>query len=181
RNRHVATGLTAENASWAWTTLYQANWHPLTWLSLQLDATLSKTPDNKLDPHVFHRTSILLHAANAALLFFALGALTGCRWRSALVAGLVALHPLRGEAVGWGRERKGVLSLFFGLLALWAYAGYARNRSVGRYLTVAGLLALSLLAKPTLVTLPCLFLVLDWWPLLRTRLAADERPLGAGG
>jgi tetratricopeptide (TPR) repeat protein len=179
RNRHVATGLTAENAGWAWTTFYQSNWHPLTWLSLQLDASLAKTPDNKLDPHVFHRTSILLHAANAALLFFALRALTGCRWRSAVVAGLFALHPLRVESVAWVSERKDVLSLFFGLLALWAYAGYVRNRSAGRYLAVAALLALSLLSKPTLVTLPCLLLVLDWWPLLRTRLAAEGLPATA--
>jgi tetratricopeptide (TPR) repeat protein len=177
RNRHVATGLTAENAGWAWTTLYQSNWHPLTWLSLQLDASLSKAPDGKLDPHVFHRTSILLHAANAALLFFALQALTCCRWQSAVVAGLFALHPLRVESVAWISERKDVLSLFFGFLALWAYAGYARKSSAGRYLAVVGLLALSLLSKPTLVTLPCLFLVLDWWPLGRARNAGDWRRL----
>jgi tetratricopeptide (TPR) repeat protein len=177
KNRHVATGLTAENVHWSWTTFEQANWHPLTWLSLQVDASLSKTAQGQLDPHAFHRTNILFHAANAALLFFALLALTGCRWRSAMVAGLFAVHPLRVESVAWVSERKDVLSLFFGLLALWAYAGYARKRTAGRYLAVAGLLALSLLAKPTLVTLPCLFLVLDWWPLGRARTPADWRRL----
>jgi tetratricopeptide (TPR) repeat protein len=179
RNRHVATGFTAENVSWAWATFYQANWHPLTWLSLQLDASLPRARLGQLDPHVFHRTSVLLHAASAAILFFALRALTGCRWRSAVVAGLFALHPLRVESVAWVSERKDVLSLFFGLLALWAYAGYARKRTAGRYLAVAALLALSLLSKPTLVTLPCLLLVLDWWPLQRGQMPADWRRLAA--
>jgi tetratricopeptide (TPR) repeat protein len=177
KNRNVATGLTTENVRWAWTSFEQANWHPLTWLSLQLDAGLSRTPQGLLDPHVFHRTSIFLHAANAALLFFALQALTGCRWRSAVVAGLFAVHPLRVESVVWVSERKDVLSIFFGLLALWAYAGYARRPSVLRYAGVPAAFALSLLAKPTLVTLPCLLLVLDWWPLGRARTPADWRRL----
>src|SRR5262249_51241886 len=111
-------------------------------------------------------------------------ALTGSLWRSALVAVLFALHPLRAESVVWISERKDVLSVFFGFLALWAYAGYARQPSLSRYLTVAVALTLSLLAKPTLVTLPCLLLVLDWWPLGRAAtpgawrwLAAEKFPL----
>jgi tetratricopeptide (TPR) repeat protein len=175
-NRHVLTGLAAANARWAFTTFDAANWHPLTWLSLQADAALFG-----VRPWSFHRTNVLLHAANAALVFLALRALTGAFWRSAVVALLFAVHPLRVESVAWVSERKDVLSACFGLLALWAYAGYARSPSAGRYLAVAGALALSLLAKPMLVTLPCLLLVLDWWPLRRAgsrrRLAAEKLPL----
>jgi protein O-mannosyl-transferase len=168
KNPRVNTGLTAENAAWAWGfSFHQSNWHPLTWLSLQLDASLWRNADGRPNPLGFHLTSVLLHAANAALLFFALQALTGARWRSAAVAALFAVHPLRVESVVWVSERKDVLSIFFGLLALWAYARYARRGGLGRYSAVAALLALSLLSKPTLVTLPFLMLVLDWWPLER--------------
>ncbi len=162
RNAHVTSGLSAAGTRWAFTTFDVFNWHPLTWLSLQLDATLFGT-----NARGFHLTNVLLHAANAAVLFLALRSLTGVFWRSAAVALLFAVHPLRVESVAWVAERKDVLSLFFGLLALWAYAAYARRPSAGRYLAVAGLFTLSLLAKPMLVTLPCLFLVLDWWPLRR--------------
>jgi tetratricopeptide (TPR) repeat protein len=148
------------------------NWHPLTWLSLELDASLWG-----LDPRGFHLTNVLLHAANAALAFLALRSLTGAFWRSAAVALLFAVHPLRTEAVAWVSERKGVLSALFGLLALWTYAGYARSPGAGRYLLVVVALALSLMAKPALVTFPCLALLMDWWPLGRARTAADWRRL----
>jgi tetratricopeptide (TPR) repeat protein len=120
----------------------------------------------------------LLHAANAALLFLALRGLTGAFRRSAAVALLFAVHPLRVESVAWVAERKDVLSACFGLLALWAYAGYARRPSALRYGAVLAAFVLSLLAKPMLVTLPCLFLVLDWWPLRRAA-TADEPPAKA--
>jgi tetratricopeptide (TPR) repeat protein len=181
RNPQVTAGLSAAGARWAFSTFHAANWHPLTWLSLQLDATLWGA-----EPFGFHLTSVLLHAANAALLFLALRALTGAYWRSAAVALLFAVHPLRVESVAWVSERKDVLSTLFGFLALWAYAGYAKAPSVPRYLLVGVALALSLLAKPMLVTLPCLLLVLDWWPLARTRvqlpvgLAPPEAPGLAG-
>jgi tetratricopeptide (TPR) repeat protein len=161
-NRHVVSGVNFDNFCWAWT-FYASNWHPLTWLSLQLDASLfGKAPAG------YHAENVALHAASAVVLFLALRALTGAAWRSGIVAALFAWHPLRVESVVWVAERKDVLSIFFGLLSLWAYAGYARRRSLGLYLAVAVSLTLSLLAKPTLVTLPCLMLVLDWWPLNRS-------------
>jgi tetratricopeptide (TPR) repeat protein len=166
-NPRVRAGLSAEDVRWAFTAFHTYNWHPLTWLSLQLDATLWKTPDGGPDPRGFHLTNLLLHAANAGLLFLALRSLTGAFWRSLAVAALFAVHPLRAESVVWVAERKDVLSTFFGLLALWAYAVYARQPSLVRYLLVAVPFALSLLCKPMLVTLPFLLLVLDWWPLGR--------------
>jgi tetratricopeptide (TPR) repeat protein len=179
RNEHVLHGLSAENVRWAFTTYQAANWHPLTWLSLQLDASLWDA-----GPMGFHGTSVFLHGLNAALLFLALQALTGAYWRSAVVALLFALHPLRVESVAWISERKDVLSTCFGLLALLAYAGYARVPNAMRYLTVFVALALSLLCKPMLVTLPFLLLLLDWWPLARglsrrdwLRLTIEKVPL----
>jgi tetratricopeptide (TPR) repeat protein len=175
RNGQVTAGLSPARVGWAFTTFKNGNWHPLTWLSLQLDATLWHLPNGKPNPLGFHLTSVLLHAANAALLFLALRALTGADWRSAAVALLFAVHPLRVESVAWVTERKDVLSTFFGLLALWAYAAYVAAPSTRRYLALAGLFALSLLSKPMLVTLPCLLLVLDWWPLGRLQ-AGNWRP-----
>ncbi len=171
QNPHVRAGLTPEGTLWAFS-FHESNWHPLTWLSLQLDASLGGA-----DPRGFHRTNVLLHGANAALLFLALRALTGAFWRSAAVALLFAVHPLRVESVAWVSERKDVLSALFGLLALGAYAHYVHAPALGRYLAVLGLFALSLLAKPMLVTLPCLLLVLDWWPLRRIREPGSWRGL----
>jgi tetratricopeptide (TPR) repeat protein len=186
RNVYVTRGLSPEGARWAFTTFSVSNWHPLTWLSLQLDATHWAGADGKPEPWRFHLTNVLLHAANAALLSLALRSLTGAYWRSAAVALLFAVHPLRAESVAWVSERKDVLSASFGLLALWAYAGYASAPSIPRYVAVLSLFGLSLLAKPMLVTLPCLLLVLDWWPLGRARalkdwgqLAAEKLPLVA--
>jgi tetratricopeptide (TPR) repeat protein len=179
RNPHVRSGLTADNAAWAWTTGHASNWHPLTWMSLQLDATVWGD-----GPLGFHVTNLALHAANAVLLYVVLRVLTGARVRSAFVAALFAVHPLRVESVVWVTERKDVLSTFFGLLALFAYARHVAAPSAGRYLTVALCLALSLLSKPMLVTLPFLLLVLDWWPLRRAaspgvwpRLVLEKVPL----
>jgi protein O-mannosyl-transferase len=171
--QQVLAGLTMDGARWAFTTFDTGNWHPLTWLSLQLDASLWKTPQGGLDPRGFHLTNVLLHAANAALLFLALRTLSGAFWRSAATALLFAVHPLRVESVAWIAERKDVLSVFFGLLALWAYAVYARTPSVRSYLAMALAFALSLMCKPMLVTLPCLLVVLDWWPLGRARTGRD--------
>jgi Flp pilus assembly protein TadD len=166
-NPHVNTGLFGENIAWAFTAFHSANWHPLTWLSLQLDATIAKAIAGELDPRGFHAVNVLLHAANAVVLYYTLRDLTGSRWRTAVVAALFALHPLRVESVAWVSERKDVLSVLFGLLALRIYPGYARHHTRLRMAGVAGCLALSLLAKPMLVTLPCLLLVMDWWPLGR--------------
>jgi Flp pilus assembly protein TadD len=161
-NPHVLAGLGAGGLRWAFATLRTGNWHPLTWLSLQLDATLFG-----LAAPGFHLTNVLLHVANAVLLFAALRRLTGALWCSLAVAALFALHPLHVESVAWVSERKDVLSTFFGLLALLAYAAYARDPRPRRYLPVALAFALSLLAKPMLVTLPFVLLLLDYWPLGR--------------
>jgi tetratricopeptide (TPR) repeat protein len=162
-NPHVQTGLTAGNIRWAFTTFDSGNWHPLTWLSLQLDAQLY----GGQNAGAFHRTNVLFHAANTLLLFLFLVRLTGARGRSAVVAGLFALHPLHVESVAWIAERKDVLSTFFWFLALPAYLFYLKRPSVLRYLPLLLALGLGLLAKPMLVTLPCVLLLFDYWPLHR--------------
>ena len=183
-NPHVKTGLTTANVAWAFTTGHTSNWHPLTWLSLMLDAELSGP-----GPAGPHFTNLLFHTANTVLLFLLLRSLTAAVWRSALVAALFALHPLHVESVAWVAERKDVLSTLFGLLSLWAYASYARRAAsngkrpadvepppspahfMPRALLFYGLslllFALGLMSKPMLVTLPLVMLLLDWWPLKR--------------
>jgi Flp pilus assembly protein TadD len=185
---HVRTGLTAGNVWWALTTGYFCNWHPVTWLSYQLDATVFGGPDRVDSAPVagFRLTNLVLHAANAALLFWLLRDMTGATWRAAAVAALWAWHPLRVESVVWVSERKDVLSTLFLLLAVAAYVRYARGPTAGRYLLVAALLAAGLMAKSMLVTLPCGLLLLDYWPLGRAtgpgrvgagRLVAEKVPL----
>lgn len=161
-NPHVHGGLRPEGVSWALTTYHHFNWHPLTWLSLQLDHQLYG-----LSPRGYHATNVLLHAANAVLLFLFLRRTTGAPWPSAAVAGLFALHPLHAESVAWVTERKDVLSTFFWFLTLIAYARYAERPGVGRYLAALACFALGLASKPMLVTVPCLLLLLDQWPLRR--------------
>jgi tetratricopeptide (TPR) repeat protein len=165
QNRHVQEGLSAAGVRWAFTTFECDNWHPLTWLSLQLDATLY----GGMNAGGFHVTNVILHVANTLLLFGVLAGMTGAVWRSAVVAALFALHPLHVESVAWVSERKDVLSTLFGMLTLAAYLGYVRRPGVGRYLLVVLALALSLMSKPMLVTLPCVLLLLDYWPLRRWR------------
>jgi Flp pilus assembly protein TadD len=162
RNPWVQRGLTAESLRWAWTTGYAANWHPLTWMSHMLDEELWGG-----EPRGHHLTSLVLHAVNALLLFWVLERMTGDRGRSSVVAALFAVHPLHVESVAWVAERKDVLSTTFWMLALLAYAGYVRRGGTLRYLVVAALLALGLAAKPMLVTLPIVLLLLDPWPLRR--------------
>jgi tetratricopeptide (TPR) repeat protein len=168
-NPHVQAGLSWAGWVWAWTTTEVSNWHPLTWLSLQLDAQLYGER-----AWGFHLTSVLLHAANTVLLFWVLARMTGAVWRAAVVAALFGLHPLHVESVAWVAERKDVLSTLFGLLALGAYVRYADWPALGRNFGVVILFALSLLAKPMLVTLPCLLVLLDYWPLGRLRWPATS-------
>jgi tetratricopeptide (TPR) repeat protein len=146
----------------AFTTIHAGYWIPLTWISYQLDYALSGP-----SPGGFHRTNLLLHAANGLLLFLLLCRLTRATLASGFVAALFALHPLQVESVAWVTERKDVLSTLFGLLALHAYVAYVERPVVSRYLLVVVWFALSLLAKPMLVTLPCVLLLLDYWPLQR--------------
>lgn len=163
QNPEVTGGLTGHGITWAFTHIYASNWHPLTWLSHMLDCQLYG-----LNPGWHHLTSVLLHAATAILLFLALQRMTAAPWPSAFVAAVFAVHPLRVESVAWISERKDVLSGLFFMLTLAAYVRYARNPfSLGRYLTVALCFGLGLLAKPMLVTLPFVLLLLDYWPLRR--------------
>jgi tetratricopeptide (TPR) repeat protein len=161
-NPMVQRGLRLESIAWAFRTELMGSWHPLTWLSHLLAVELFG-----LAPAGHHALNALLHAANSALLFLVLRALTGARWRSALVAALFGAHPLHVESVAWVAERKDVLSTFFGLLALGAWTRFVRSPGTGRYLVAAALFAASLMSKPMLVTLPVLLLLLDYWPLAR--------------
>ena len=171
-NEQVLGGLTLEGLRWAATTDHASNWHPLTWLSHMLDVEMHGT-----DAAGHHLTNVLLHALNTLLLFTGLSRLTGSVWRSALVAGWFAVHPLHVESVAWVSERKDLLSSTFGLLAIGVWARYARNPRRATYLLVAALMGASLLAKPTLVTFPVLLLLLDVWPLRRLDLAATATTL----
>ena len=161
-NPYVREGVTTAGTKWAVTAQRSSNWHPLTWLSHMLDCQLYH-----LKPGGHHLTSVLLHAVAAVLLFLALRGMTGALWPSAWVAAVFAIHPLRVESVAWVAERKDVLSGLFFMLTLWFYAGYARRPAWGRYLLVVASFALGLTAKPMLVTLPFVLILLDYWPLRR--------------
>ena len=163
-NRRVQSGLTVKGFIWAFTTFHASNWHPLTWLSHMLDCELYG-----LNPMGHHWTGLQIHIANTLLLFFILQYMTGALWRSAFVAALFALHPLHVESIAWVAERKDVLSTFFGMLALLAYCRYAKQPSLAGYLLIILFLSMGLMAKPMLVTLPFLLLLLDFWPLERLR------------
>ncbi|MGA9354925.1 MAG: tetratricopeptide repeat protein [Terriglobales bacterium] len=182
QNPEVRGGLTWHSVAWAFTTTRATNWHPLTWLSHELDCQLFG-----LNPAGPHLVSVLLHAVNAAILFWLLAAVTGMLWRSLMVAALFAIHPINVESVAWIAERKNVLSMLFFLLALGAYGWYAkkrdaknpdaqnpgaqnpgtRNQTIIGYLTVTILYALALMAKPQVITFPFALLLLDYWPLQR--------------
>jgi tetratricopeptide (TPR) repeat protein len=170
-NARVRAGLTPDGARWAFTTTHAGNWHPLTWLSHMLDVQLFG-----LDAGRHHLAGAALHALNAALLLLVLAAATGALAPAALAAALFAVHPLRVPSVAWAAERKDVLSALFFLLALAAYLAHARRPGARRLAAAVALFALGLLAKPMLVTLPLLLLVLDAWPLGRARGAGGSGP-----
>jgi Flp pilus assembly protein TadD len=162
-NPLLTSGVSAEGVVRALTESHHCNWCPLTWWSYMLDYQLCG-----LKPWGYHLTNVLLHAASAMLLFLVLREMTGRFWPSALVAALFAVHPLRAESVAWVAERKDVLSGLFFMLTLGAYVRYARHRfSLVRYLTMMACFVLGLMAKPMLVTLPFVLLLLDYWPLGR--------------
>jgi tetratricopeptide (TPR) repeat protein len=162
QNTVMQEGLSPRTAAWAWTAAVSAQWYPLTLLSHLLDVSLFG-----LNPAGHHATSVLIHSVNAGLLYLALGRLTGQRGAAMAVSLLFALHPLRVESVAWISERKDVLSGFFWMLALLAYARYARRPSAGRYAPLFIAAAAGLLCKPMAVTLPFVLLLLDGWPLGR--------------
>ncbi len=172
RNDPVGAGLTWAGLRWAFTTVYAANWHPLTWLSHMADVSAFG-----LNPAGHHATSLLLHVVATLLLFGALHSLTTDSWRSAFVAALFAVHPAHVESVAWVAERKDLLSAVFWFATMWAYGSWARRRGVGRYLIVLGLFAAGLMSKPMLVSLPVVLLLLDDWPLSRYGGGAAPRVL----
>jgi Flp pilus assembly protein TadD len=161
-NPIVQRGLTADGFSWAFFTRHASNWHPLTWLSHMLDCQLWG-----MNAGGHHLTNLLLHVANTLLLFVVLRRMTGAFWQCAVVSALFAWHPLHVESVAWVAERKDVLSGFFGLLTLLSYACWVEKPSRPRYWLALILFALGLMSKPMLVTLPCVLLLLDYWPLKR--------------
>jgi Flp pilus assembly protein TadD len=161
-NSRIKTGFTTENLKWAFTTGYQATWQPLTWLSYMPEWRIYGA-----NPFGYHLTNLLLHLANVLLLFLVLNRMTGSLWRSGFVAALFGIHPLRVESVAWVAERKDVLSGLFWMLTMWAYVRYTERTTLRRYMLVAVFLALGLMAKPMLVTLPFALLLLDYWPLNR--------------
>ncbi len=162
KNPYVQAGLTHKSIAWAFTTTTTANWMPLTWLSVMLDSQIFGHSSA-----TFHLMNLFYHVLNVLLLFMVLRKMTGTLWRSAFVAAVFALHPLRVESVAWVAERKDVLSGLFWMLTMLAYVRYAQRPVIRRYLLVTLTLSLGLLAKPMLVTLPCVLLLLDYWPLSR--------------
>ena len=174
-NQHVRGGLSGEGTAWAITAFHSGNWHPLTWLSHMLDCQVYN-----LKPAGHHLTSVLLHAMATVFLFLAFQRMTGAVWPSSWVAAVFAIHPLRVESVAWVAERKDVLSGLFFTLTIWFYARYAeRPTSWSRYLLGLASFAMGLTAKPILVTLPFVLLLLDYWPLGRMGVGEKERK-GAG-
>jgi Flp pilus assembly protein TadD len=169
-NAHVSTGFTWPNIAWAFSTGY-LYWHPVTWLSHMLDVQLYG-----LNAGSHHVTSVLLHTASTVLLFLLLYRMTGALGRSAFVAGLFAIHPLRVESVAWVAERKDVLSTLFWILTVWAYFWYVRHPRLSRYLLVALVFALALMSKPMVVTLPFVLLLLDFWPFGRAKFESALAP-----
>ena len=165
-NPHVRGGVNWAGVVWAFTTGHAANWHPVTWLSHMLDVELFG-----LNPGAHHLVNVALHVGGSLLLLLVLVRLTGDEWRSGCVAAIFALHPLHVESVAWVAERKDVLSGVLWMLTLWAYASYAAGPTRVRMLRVAGVFGLGLMAKPMLVTLPAVLLLLDLWPLKRWRWA----------
>jgi len=170
-NPHVQSGLSLKGIAWAFTTTHASNWHPLTWLSHMLDVQLFG-----LKPGWHHLVNVFFHIVNTVLLFLVFNRMTRALWPSAFVAALFALHPLHVESVAWVSERKDVLSTFFWMLTMGAYAFYVEKPDTKKYLLTLGVFALGLMAKPMLVTLPFVLLLLDYWPLNRF-----QTPIPAGG
>ncbi|MGZ5568069.1 MAG: tetratricopeptide repeat protein [Limisphaerales bacterium] len=170
-NAHVQAGLTWDSIKWAFSlkTEVARNWHPLTMLTHMLDCQLFG-----LKAGMHHLVTLLYHVANTLLLFFLLRKMTGAMWRSAIVAMLFALHPLHVESVAWTAERKDVLSTLFWLLVMWTYVDYARTGSKTKYILTFVFLALGLMSKPMLVTMPFVLLLMDYWPLRRFAFARSN-------
>jgi len=163
-NSHVREGLSGKNILWAFRAVDAGFWHPLTWLSLMADYQVYR-----LNPSGYHWTNLLLHLASSVLIFLVLRFMTGAFWRSALAAVLFAVHPLNVEPVAWVAARKDVLSALFWILTIGAYGFYAKRPGTGRYAAMLAMFILGLMAKPTLVTIPLILLLMDFWPLARLK------------
>jgi Flp pilus assembly protein TadD len=161
-NPRVNSGLSAENVRWAFTTGHAANWHPITWISHQLDVSLFG-----MDAGAHHAVSMVWHAVNALLLFALVRMLTGSTWKSFFVAAFFAVHPTRVESVAWVAERKDLLSTFFWFASTWAWVKWIRQPAAKWFLAALVLLACGLMSKPMLVTVPLTWLLLEHWPLAR--------------
>jgi Tfp pilus assembly protein PilF len=170
-NPNIQSGITAKSAAWAFTAGYQSNWHPLTWLSHMLDIELFG-----LNPLGHHLHNVALHTASTVLLFLILLNMTGALWPSVFAAMAFGIHPLRVESVAWASERKDTLSMLFFMLTAAAYIYYARKGGILRYGLVVLCFGLGLMAKPMLVTVPLILLILDWWPLNRIQYPAAKLP-----
>jgi len=177
-NRYVKHGMTIEGVRWAFCTSEACFWHPLVWLSYMIDTELFRGY-----PFGYHLTNLLLHIANTLVLFAFLNRATGALWKSAFVAALFALHPLHVESVAWAAQRKDTLSTLFWMLTMWMYVRYGqcsvdRGKPVSSlYFGVLGLFTLGLMAKPMLVTLPFVLLLMDFWPLGRMKpMVSDTNP-----
>ena len=175
-NANITGGISWHSLRWALTTGYLFYWHPATWLSHLVDVELFG-----LRAGGHHMTSLLLHVASTVVLFGFLRRTTGTLWRSALVAALFAVHPLHVESVAWIAERKDVLSTFFLMLTLWMYAAYVEKRTAGRYVAVLVCFAAGLMAKPMLVMLPVVLLLLDIWPFGRIVVRTGRRETATDG
>jgi len=165
-NQHIRSGLTSRSIAWSFSfsDKDKTYWHPLTWMSHVLDCQLYG-----LNPGMHHLTSVILHIANSILLFLVFKRMTGALWKSAFIAAMFSLHPLNVDSVAWIAERKNVLSTFFWMLTMLTYVFYAEQPKAYRYLLILLAFAFGLLAKPMLVTLPFVLLLLDYWPLGRFR------------
>jgi Tfp pilus assembly protein PilF len=171
-NSEVKAGLNFRSIHWAFHSFEQGNWHPLTWMSHMLDCQLFG-----VNPAGHHLVNAVIHALNTVLVFWLLRRMTGRLWPSALVAALFGWHPLHVESVAWASERKDVLSAFFWLLTMLAYAAYVKRPRASVYILALALFAGALMSKPMAVTLPFVLLLLDFWPLNRWMpLPTENRP-----
>lgn len=182
-NPYVLLGFRPDTVRWAFTAVYEGNWMPMVWLSYMADTGIARglaAHGISLGPGgfgVFHLSNVAQHLLSSILLFFIFLRMTGSRWRSALVATIFAIHPLHVESVAWVAERKDTLSALFWMLTMLAYLNYVRRPGLGRYVLVAVSLALGLMAKSMLVTLPAILLLMDFWPLGRLASARNVWPL----
>jgi tetratricopeptide (TPR) repeat protein len=168
-NQHVASGLNPANIAWAFTNVSHMCWQPLTWLSHMLDCQLAG-----LNPAWPHIHNMLLHLGNSILLFLLFHAITGARWRSLLLGVLFAVHPLGVDSVAWISERKNLLATFFMLLSIYAYFGYTLQKRAATYFVALAFFAAGLLSKPSIVTLPFVLLLFDFWPYQRIALGGNS-------